>query len=169
MESKTTNNDINAIKEVRELSNELRSNLSREEIKKIREKLYKKEAIYNFLKEKDSLTNREKIVLKNIDKYIKNLKEDLEKLQKYQDNVMYGLDYLFTELNEEYYYESKEIKSAFDGSYILYESERDKDNKLVIYEYLEKIRPYLKDMIDNYKAKVQWKIQLVMRIIFVFL
>ena len=30
---------------------------------------------------------------------------------------MYGLDYLF---NEEDYYEPKEIKSAFDGSYILY-------------------------------------------------
>ena len=169
MESKTTNNDINAIKEVRELFNELRSNFSREETKRIRYNLYKKEAIYNFLREKDGLTDKEKSVLKNIDKYIKNLKEDLEKLQKYQDNVMYGLDYLFNELNEEYYYESKEIKSAFDGSYILYESERDKDNKLVIYEYLEKIRPYLKDMIDNYKAKVQWKIQLVMRIIFVFL
>ena len=59
MESKTTNNDINAIKEVRDLFNERRSTLNREEIKKIREKLYKKEAVYNFLKEKeqkDSLT-----------------------------------------------------------------------------------------------------------------
>ena len=95
MESKTTNNDINAIKEVRELFNEFRSNFSREETKRINYNLYKKEAIYNFLKGKDGLTNKEKIVLKNIGKYLKNLKEDLEKLQKYQDNVMYGLDYLF--------------------------------------------------------------------------
>ena len=76
MES-TISNDINAIKEVRELFNERRSNLSREETKRIREKLYKKEGIYNFLKEKeqkDSLTNREKRVLKNIDRYIKNKK-----------------------------------------------------------------------------------------------
>ena len=67
MESRTTNNDINAIKEVGELFNELRSNYSHEEIKEIRKKLYKKEAIYNFLKEKeqkDGLTNREKRVLK---------------------------------------------------------------------------------------------------------
>ena len=59
MESTTINNNINAIKEGRELFNERRSNLSREE------KLCKKEAIYNFLKEKeqeDSLTNREKRV-----------------------------------------------------------------------------------------------------------
>ena len=29
---------------------------------------------------------------------------------------MYGLDYLFNEVNEKDYYEPKEIKSAFDGS-----------------------------------------------------
>ena len=41
----------NVIKEVGELFNELRSNFSREEKKKIRHNLYKKEAIYNFLKD----------------------------------------------------------------------------------------------------------------------
>ena len=49
-------------------------------------------------------------MLKNIDKYIKNLKEDLEKLQKYQDNVMYGLDYLFKLMVVIYYMKVKEIK-----------------------------------------------------------
>ena len=52
----------NAIKEVRELFNELRINLSLEETKKIRKELYKTETVYNFLKEKDSLTNKQKIV-----------------------------------------------------------------------------------------------------------
>ena len=66
MESTTINNGINAIKEVRELFSELRSNLSREEINRIRKELYKKEAVYNFLKEKDGLTDKENIVLKNI-------------------------------------------------------------------------------------------------------
>ena len=47
MESTTINNQI---KEVRELFNEIRSNLSREEINKIRKKLYRKEAVYNYLK-----------------------------------------------------------------------------------------------------------------------
>ena len=49
------NNEIknyNAIKEVREIFNELRSNLSREETKQIRKELYKKETVYNSLKEK---------------------------------------------------------------------------------------------------------------------
>ena len=127
MESRTRNDVINAIKEVRELFNELRSNLSREETKRIRSKLYKKEVVYNFLKEKDGLTDKEKIVLKNIGKYLKKLNNDLKKLQKYQDNITYGLDYLSNKLSEEDYYEPKEIKHAFDGNYILYESRGDKD------------------------------------------
>ena len=45
MKSRTTNNVINSIKEVRELFNELRSNLSRKETKRIRKKLYKKEGV----------------------------------------------------------------------------------------------------------------------------
>ena len=118
MESTTINNGINTIKEVRELSSELKSNLSREEINRIRKKLHKKETVYNSLKEKDSLTNKEKNVLKNISRYLKKLNNDLKKLHKYQDNITYGLDYLFNELNGEDYYEPKEIKSALDGSYM---------------------------------------------------
>ena len=105
MESPTPNNNINAIKNVRMLLNEPRSNLSREEINRIRKKLYKKEAAIYFFKEKeqdDSLTNRLKNVLNNIDRYrkniskhLKNLKQHFEKLQKYQ----YGIEYLFNEHN----------------------------------------------------------------------
>ena len=123
-----------------------------------------------FLKEKeqeDSLTNKQKNVLKNVGRYLKKLNNDLNKLQKYQGNITYGLDYLFNEVNEEDYYEPKEIKSAFDLSYMLYERREDKDNMLTIYEYFEKIKLYLKDMIDDYKSKGEWKIQLVMRVIFV--
>ena len=95
-------------------------------------------------------------MLKNISKYLKKLN---------QDNITYDLDYLFKEVNENDYYEPKEIKGAFDGSYILYESKGDKDAKLTLWEYFD--GPYLKDMIDNHKAKGYWKIQLLMRIIFV--
>ena len=50
---------------------------------------------------------------------------------------------------------------------MLYESRGDKDSKLAIYEYFDIIRPYLKDMIDDHKVRSEWKIQLLMRIIFV--
>ena len=140
----------NAIKEVRELFNELRSNLSREETNRIRKEPYKKDAVYNFLKEKYGLTDKEKIALKNIGKYLKKLNNYLKKLQKYQDNITYGLDYLF---NEEDYYKPTEVKSAFDGSYMLYEGRIGKDAKLALCEYFDKIKPYLKDVIDDSKSK----------------
>ena len=69
-------------------------------------------------------------MLKNIGMYLKKLNNDLKKLQKYQDNITYGLDYLF---NKEDYYKPTEVRSAFDGSYMLYESRGDKDAKLALY------------------------------------
>ena len=135
---------------------------------KSEKKLFKKEVTYNFLKDNEqsgSLTNEEKKVLKRINRYLKNFKNDLDKLQKYQYNITHGIDYLFNE--EDDYYKPTEIKSAFDGSYVLYESKGDKDNNLSIDEYFDIIRPYLRDMIDNHKARGEWKIQLTMRIIFV--
>ena len=80
MESTTKNN---ALKEGRELFNKLRSNLYREETNRIRKELYQKEAVYIFLKEKDGLTDKEMILLKNIGKYFKNLNNDLKNLNKY--------------------------------------------------------------------------------------
>ena len=103
-------------------------------------------------------------MLKNIGMYLKKLNNDLKKLQKYQDHITNGLDYLF---NEEDYYKPTEVKSAFDGSCMLYESRGDKGAKLTLYEYFDKIKPYLKDMIDYYKSKGEWKIQVTMRIIFI--
>ena len=76
------NNSINAIKEVRKLLNERRSNLLLKGKKRIRKELYKKGANYNFLKEKEqecSLTNKQKNVLKNIGRYLKKLNNDLKK------------------------------------------------------------------------------------------
>ena len=121
---------------------------------KSEKKLFKKEVVYNFLKDKeqnDSLTNEEKKVLKRINKYLKNFKNDLDKLQKYQYNITQGIDYLFNE--EDDYYKPKEVKSAFDGSYVLYESKGDKDSKLSTDQYFDIIRHYLKDLIDDHKSK----------------
>ena len=53
------NKVIKAIKEVRELFNEVRNNFSQEETKK-REKLHKKEVVYKMLSEKDNLKKKEK-------------------------------------------------------------------------------------------------------------
>ena len=144
MESTTI---YNTIKEARELFNELRSNLSNEEKKKIRKELYKKEVVYNFLKEKEqegSLTNKEKKVLKNIDKYLKNismhlknLKKHFKKLQKYQ----YGMDYLFNEHNEEGYVLNNDI-NAFQEARKLFNERRSnllrKETKRIRKNFIKK-------------------------------
>ena len=73
MKPTSQNNSINTIKDIRKLFNELRSNLSREETNRIRKKLDKKEYIYNFLKKKEqegSLTNIQRRVLRNIERYL---------------------------------------------------------------------------------------------------
>ena len=82
-------------------------------------------------------------MLKRINRYLKNFKNDLDKLQKYQYNITHGIDYLFNE--EEDCHKPKEVKSAFDGSYVLYEGKGDKDSKLSIDQYFDIIRHYLKD------------------------
>ena len=88
MGSTSQNNNINAIKDATKLFNDVRNNLFNEETNRIRKELYKKEAVYIFLKEKEqegTITNKQKNVLKNIDRYFKKLNGDLRKLQKYQD------------------------------------------------------------------------------------
>ena len=58
-------------------------------------------------------------------------------------------------------------KSAFNSNYIEYESRRDKDKNLSPKEYLDMIRPYLSDMINDHKTRREWKIQLTMQINFI--
>ena len=96
-EENILNSDIKATNNVRMFLNELRDNLSYEEKKRIREKLYKQEAVYNFLMEKDSLTNKEKKVLMNIDRYLKNVSKHLKNLKKHFKKTQYDTDYLFNE------------------------------------------------------------------------
>ena len=66
MEPTRQNNDISVIKKTRKFLNEIRSNLSHEETKRIRKKLRRIEAVYSVLKEKEqkgSLTSRQKNML----------------------------------------------------------------------------------------------------------
>ena len=86
MEPKRQNNDINAIKDVRKLFNEIRSNLSHEETKRIRKKLRRIEAVYNVLKEKEqksSLTSRQNNMLGNDERYLKNISKHHKNLKKH--------------------------------------------------------------------------------------
>ena len=90
MEHARQDNVINDIKEARKLFNGVRSNLPREETKRTRYKLCKKETVYNSLKEKEqkgSLTRIEKRVLKNISRYPMNIVKHLKNFRKSYKNI----------------------------------------------------------------------------------
>ena len=81
MEPTSQNNNINAIKEARKLFNEVRSNLSPEETKRIRNKLRRIEAVYNILKEKEQkgrLTSIQENMLRNDERYLRNISKHLK-------------------------------------------------------------------------------------------
>ena len=62
------------------------------------------------------------------------------------------------------YYKPTLVKSGYNNNYIQYESKGDKI--LTVKEYLGLIASYLPDMINDYKSKGEWKIQLTAEINF---
>ena len=65
------------------------------------------------------------------------------------------------------YYKPIKTMDASNDNYIEYESKGDKGRNLLLEDYFNIIRPYLRDMIDNHKAHSEWKIQLSMIINFI--
>ena len=150
MESTRQNNRINAINNARMLLNELRSNLSHEETKRIRKKLRRIEAVLNALKEKeqkDSLTSRQKNMLRNDEKYLKNISKHFKNLKKHFKKYQYGIDYLFNEDNEEDNILNNDIKAINDVRTLLNEL---RDN--LSYEETKRIREklYKKEAVYNF-------------------
>ena len=136
------------IQSIKELFNNIPDTLSRDEIKKIRRNIYKKEYVYNISSKKDKPKSNESKILDNITGYFNKFHDDLLEQNKYKRNT-YGLDFLF---NDDDYYKPVEVKSAFDGHYVLYESNDDKNTLLSIPEYFIKIKQYLRDLIDFYNT-----------------
>ena len=137
------------IKVLRKLLNKTRDTLLSNEIKEIRQNLYKKETIYNFLNNKDKLKTKEERVLNRIDSFFDKLHDDLLKKSKYKKSYLYRLAQL---VNDDVYYKSIEVKSSFKGNYLRYESNGDKDRSLTIAFYLWKVEPFLYDLINFYKT-----------------
>ena len=154
------------IKAIKKLFKNKRDSLSRREINEIRINLYKKQLIYDFLKTKPDLNDDQQRVFKRIPRYLKKLHTDFSKRDKYQENYLYGIDRLF---NEDAYYEPVEVKSVFNGNYVLYESNGDKIRSLSVLKYLSKVRSYLYDLIEEYSYNGSWKIQLNAKLSFISL
>ena len=101
------------------------------------------------------------------------MKKNLSKLKKYHDydDIEYGgmrdVKDLFNLSVDEDYYKPIKTNDLFNSNYIEYESKGDKNKTLLIKEYLNVIRPYLKGIINDYKTQGEWKIQLIMVVTFI--
>ena len=113
-------------------------------------------------------TNVDKKINNTNDDFIENIRDLFNnKLDKKINNNNTNDDFienirdLFSILD----HEPVLMKSGFDNNFLEYMS--NANNSLSFNEYLELIKPYLCDLINVYKAKGEWKLQLSVEISFV--
>ena len=154
---------LKAIKEnktPKQPKNKKRIDSIREDLKNLSYELSKSE-----LKEiKNNLYNTEKT--KQFDS--KKTNKRLNELEKYRDHDDYeyrgiiDIKDLFKLSIDEDHYKSILVKSGYNKNYAQYESKGDRI--LTIQEYLALIEKYLRELINQYKNKSEWKIQLIAEI-----
>ena len=138
------------IAKIREEIKKLQHKFSRQELKEIKKNLYEIE------------NKKGRSTSKKTRKYLNKLEEKIYELNKYYDydDIKYrgirDLKDLFDLSISEDYYKRIIVNSASNNNYIQYESKGDKDKILTISEYLDKIRPYLEDMINDHKNQSEW-------------
>ena len=141
-------------KSQRELIKSLRKLKKQQQTRKIRN------SFYNIDK---------KINNTNVDDFIENIRDlfnnKLDKKINNNNNTNYDFIENIRDLFSILDYEPVLIKSEFEGNYLEYMS--NGNNSLSFNEYLELIKPYLYDLINVYKAKGEWKLQLSAEISFV--
>ena len=102
--------------------------------------------------------------IKEIERNLTELEENLSKTEKYYDydDVEYkeirNIKDLFHLSIDEDYYKPIITKGDFNNNYIQYKSKGDKGKNLSIKKYLNMMRPYLSDIIKDHKTQGKWKI-----------
>ena len=74
-----------------------------------------------------------------------------------EDRIIRDVKNLFEQ--EEDYYKPARVGDFYSNNYIKYESNGNRNQTLLIKEYLDGIKPYLKDIINSFKKSDTWKIQ----------
>ena len=94
----------------------------------------------------------------------------MDKYHDYDDYEYKGIKdikYLFKLSIDKDYYKLILVKSGYNGNYVQYESKGGK--MLTLKEYLALIETYLRELINYYKKKDEWKLQLTAKINFISL
>ena len=104
-------------------------------------------------------------------RYLDELDKKILKLDKYHNYDDYehkgikDIKDLFKLSIDKNYYKPILVKSGYNGNYIQYESKGDKILTLKV--YLAVIEKYLRELINYYKNKGEWKLQLIAEINFI--
>ena len=131
---------------------------------------------YNILKSeskdiKRNLYNTEKqrkISLKKTSKYLDKLDKRILRLDKYHDYDDFEYKGILFKISiDKDYYKPKLNKSGYNKNYAQYESKGDKI--LSLKEYLNLIEKYLRELLEEYKQKGEWKVQLTIEVNFISL
>ena len=145
------------IKDIRKDVNKSRHMFSRSKIKQISKNLH------DIKKTK----NLSKLKIKEIEENLIELEIKISKQNKYfayDDNECKGIrdvENLFKQSTGEDYYKPIKIVNSFDSknNYIEYESKGDKNKNLSSEEYLDMIRPYLRDIINDHETPMNLRVQ----------
>ena len=161
------NLDDDKIGNIKKFLNRLRDILPKKYRKEIKKKLYE-------IENKKNPSEAEK---EENDEYLRKLVRNLNDKEKYsphdRDNFdcygMRDIENLFYEFSKEDYYKPILVKSSFKGNYKYYESRGDKEKRLSVKQYLNKITSHLYDLINDHKiARKVWKIQISMHVSFIY-
>ena len=93
------------------------------------------------------------------------MKETKVVIDKSKDKIIRDIWTPFVQ--EEDYYEPKRVSNFWNNNYIRYESNGDKNKNLPLDEYLNKIKPYLSNIIINFQSSDALKIQLTIAVNFI--
>ena len=102
---------------------------------------------------------------KNINKSIRTLFKLKNQNETIKDRIIQDIRTLFKQYD--HYYKLKRVANFWNTDFIRYESSDDRNKNLLLKEYLNKIKPFLRDIIINLQKSETWKIQLTKAINFI--
>ena len=159
----SSKNNLKIKKRIDDIREELKNpkyNISKSESKDIKRNLY-------------NIEKQREISLKKTSKYLDELDKRILRLDKYYDyddfeyKGIKDIENLFKISIDKDYYKPKLNKSGYNKNYAQYESKGDKI--LSLKEYLNLIEKYLRELLEEYKQKGEWKVQLTIEVNFISL
>ena len=101
-------------------------------------------------------------------KDIRNLYSKERENNGIKDRILIDTKNLFKYEEEENYYKPARVIKFWSNNHIEYESNGERNKTLSVEEYLNKIKQYLKNILNNLKKSDTWKIQLTIANNFIF-